>query len=351
MDETACHEDDADTFSVIAGGDVLVHPPVTDQALADAGAAGGTEPDFRPILAGVKPAVSRADLAICHLETPLAPVHGPFAGYRRFNAPPQIAAALKDLGFHTCSTASNHTLDQGEAGVHRTLEELDATGIGHTGSARSAAEADRLNVIDVKGVPVAHLSYTYGFNDTALPDGRPWLANLYGDRVLAEARRARAAGAEAVILSMHWGREYQSPPSPRQIRMAAELTAGPEIDLVIGHHTHVVQPFERVNGRWVAYGLGNLIARHRVPRGSTEEGAMAWFRFVREGGRWRVRSARCLPVLIELDREIRTVDLAAARRDPALPADRRRRYRQAGDRIRRAALGRGAGNSGLREPG
>ncbi|MGW2955633.1 CapA family protein [Streptomyces eurythermus] len=331
------------SFTVIAGGDVLIHPPLIEQAARDARAAGGQGLDFRPMLAGLRSTVSRADLAICHLETPLAPAEGPFTGFPRFAAPPQIATALSDVGFHSCSTASNHVLDQGEAGVRRTLDALDAAGLRHSGSARNREEANRPNIIEVKGVPVAHLSYSYGFGDRLRPADKPWLANVVGERVLDEARRARRAGAEVVVLSMHWGREHLHEPSPRQRAWAGELTAGSSVDVILGHHAHAVQPFERINGTWVVYGHGNLLARHRVPRGTTEEGLLSWFRFVRADGSWRIRRLGFVPTFIDLTGPVRAVALPAALAEPGLPPERRSRYERACHRTRTVALCRGAG--------
>src|SRR5262249_57909091 len=111
------------------------------QAAADARRTGVGPHDFRPVLRGIMPLVSGADLAICHLGTPLAPVGGPYFYYPTFSAPPQLAGALADAGYDTCSTAGNHTLDQGAAGVRRTLDGLDAADVKHTGSARSPNEA------------------------------------------------------------------------------------------------------------------------------------------------------------------------------------------------------------------
>src|SRR6059058_518325 len=125
------------SFSVVATGDVLIHPALTEQAEAD----GHGKLDYRPLLAGIKPLISGADLGVCHLETPLAQEGGPYSGYPSFSAPPEIADALKDIGYDTCSTSSNHTLDQGAAGIERTLDKLDEAGLKHTGSARSAKEA------------------------------------------------------------------------------------------------------------------------------------------------------------------------------------------------------------------
>jgi poly-gamma-glutamate capsule biosynthesis protein CapA/YwtB (metallophosphatase superfamily) len=297
------------SFSVVATGDVLIHPALTEQAEAD----GGGKIDYRPLLAGIKPLISGADLGICHLETPLAPEGGPYSGYPSFSAPPEIADALKDTGYDTCSTSSNHTIDQGADGVKRTLDKLDATGIKHTGSARSAAEAAKPLVLDVHGVKVAQVSYAFGFNGIKVPAGKPWLANQIDvDDVLASARKARAAGAQVVIASLHWGVEYQHDPTAEQRSQAKKLLASDDIDLIIGHHAHVVQPFEKIGDKWVAYGLGNSVARHSEPRGDTEEGAAARFRFVRDGDRWKVDKAEYIPTYIKLDAPIRLLDLSTS---------------------------------------
>lgn len=297
------------SFSVVATGDVLIHPALSDQAEAD----GHGKFDYRPLLAGIKPLISGADLGICHLETPLAPEGGPYSGYPSFSAPPEIADALKDTGYDTCSTSSNHTLDQGADGIKRTLDKLDATGIKHTGSARSAKEAATPLIMDVHGVKVAQVSYAFGFNGIKVPAGKPWLANqITVDDVLAEAKAARAAGAEVVIASLHWGVEFQHDPTAEQRSQAKKLLASDDLDLIIGHHAHVVQPFEKIGDKWVAYGLGNSIARHSDPRGDTEEGVAARFTFAREGARWKVSKAEYIPTLIKLDAPIRLIDLSTS---------------------------------------
>ncbi|NBH02082.1 CapA family protein [Amycolatopsis sp. SID8362] len=297
------------SFSVVATGDVLIHPALTEQAEAD----GGGKIDYRPLLAGIKPLISGADLGICHLETPLAPEGGPYSGYPSFSAPPEIADALKDTGYDTCSTSSNHTIDQGAAGVSRTLDKLDAIGVKHTGSARSASEAAKPLILDVHGVKVAQVSYAFGFNGIKVPAGKPWLANQIDvDDVLSAARKAREAGAQVVIASLHWGVEYQHEPTAEQRSQAKKILASDDVDLIIGHHAHVVQPFEKLGEKWVAYGLGNSIARHSDPRGDTEEGTAARFRFVRDGERWKVDKAEYVPTLIKLDDPIRLIDLSTS---------------------------------------
>ncbi|TQJ05601.1 poly-gamma-glutamate synthesis protein (capsule biosynthesis protein) [Amycolatopsis cihanbeyliensis] len=332
----------ADSFTVLATGDVLIHPALTEQAERDAEA--GLERDYRPLFGGVRPVVSAADLAICHLEVPLAEDGGEFSGYPSFNAPPELAGALADTGYDSCSTASNHTLDQGADGVRRTLDTLDEAGIRHTGSARTEQEADTPLVLDVNGVTVGQVSFTFGFNGYELPEGKPWMANrLDAEEVIAAAEATRAAGAEVVIASLHWGTEYRHAPTAEQRRLAERLLGEDSIDLILGHHAHVVQPIERIDGEWVAYGLGNHVARHAEPRGVSEEGIAASFRFTREAGGWRVEQAEYVPTLIELGPPIRLVDLGRAG-----PSERNT---EALDRIDEVVLSRGGAEDGLTRPG
>ena len=295
----------ANSFTVVATGDVLIHPALTEQAEAD----GNGKRDYAPLLAGIKPVIEAADLAICHMEIPLATADGPFEGYPLFYAPPEVATALAETGYDTCSTASNHTLDQGAEGIRTTLDALDAAKIGHTGSARTQQEADTPLVREVNGVKVGQVSFTFGFNQgTSLP--QPWMANeLSVDAVLAAARKARAAGAEVVIASLHWGIEDQHEPTAEQSEMAEQILADPAVDLIVGHHAHVVQPFQKFGDKWVAYGLGNSVAKHEEPRGTTEEGVIARFRFTKSDVGWRVDKAEYIPTLVDLGPPIRLRDL------------------------------------------
>lgn len=329
-------------FTLVASGDVLIHPAITDQATKD----GDGKRDYGKVMAGVKTTVSAADLAICHMETPIAPAAGPFKGYPEFNAPPEIATTLKDIGYDDCDTASNHTIDQGDAGVKQTLDTLDAAGIKHTGSARSAEEARKPLILDVHGIKVGHIAFSFGFNGHKLPGGEPWLVNtIDADAIINAAKAARAAGAEIVVVSLHWGTEGVAAPTADQKKLAQQLLNDPDIDLIIGCHAHVVQPFEKINGKWVVYGMGNEIARHDEPKGTTEEGVIARFHFTRAGAGWTVDKAEYVPLLIDLGPPIRLVDLSQpntvdpARRDLAL---------QRTDQI---VLSRGATDQGITRPG
>src|SRR3954467_4256165 len=239
------------SITVAATGDVLIHQD--GHLVAGAAAAGrahGVDYDFSGVFAPVAPIIGDADLAICHLETPLAPPAGPFSGYPTFDVQPQIVDALAGAGYDTCSTASNHSLDAGFTGLVRTLDVLDAHGVGHTGTFRTRQESQTPHIIDIAGVKVADLAWTYGLNGILEPQGKPWAVNDFDpagpqvDGMLADAHRARQAGADVVIASVHCCTEYTADPTRAQVAIARALLASPDVDLVIGHHAHVVQPFE-----------------------------------------------------------------------------------------------------------
>ncbi|QOV41520.1 CapA family protein [Streptomyces ferrugineus] len=356
------------SFTVAASGDVLIHPELVEQAAKDAKKTGKGQAglDFGPLMAGVKPVISKADLAICHMETPVGTPKGPFEGYPEFLVPPQILTTLKDVGYDTCSTASNHTYDHGLKAVKRTLDTMDKVGLGHTGSARTPEEAEQINIRDVNGVKVAHLSFSWESFVHPTPEKQKWAFNKISTGEIKDAEaRARKKGAEVVILSLHWGNEHYNEPTLPQLRLAERLAEETGIDLVIGHHSHVVQPIQKVNGTWVAYSLGNHVARHSVPTGLTEEGTIGWFEF-REttDGDWDV-SARYRTTLVDIPPEVepgedlpegavedhRVVDVQEVL-DSAdeLSDDRLARYRLAEDRTRGFLYNRGApGGDGLEQ--
>ncbi|MEU8227463.1 CapA family protein [Kribbella sp. NPDC048915] len=326
-------------ITVVATGDVLLHERLWTTAKRD---GKGGQWDFAPLLSSVKPLVQQADLAIAHLETPLARAGGPYRGYPLFQGPPQIVAALKQTGYDLCTTASNHSFDGGSAGVDRTLDLLDKAALKHAGTARSRAEAEGTTIVDVHGVKVASLSFTFGFNGLPYPNGETWRAALISAKTIKrKAQEARDRGAELVLVSCHWGTEYSNKLNDQQRAIGPELLADSNIDLVIGHHAHVVQPMQEIDGKWIAYGLGNLVAAHREPASRKAEGLLTRFTFTRNpdgnGNRWRTEAAYA-PLLMTDDLPVRVLDV---RRELAGHTSRRARLRLAQRRTTEtvAALG------------
>ncbi|MGH8900563.1 MAG: CapA family protein [Egibacteraceae bacterium] len=322
---TAAPTSEPRAFTLVFTGDVLSHRGVTRQAAANAVRAGGGY-DYRPMFAAVRPMISAADLAICHLETPLSRDHSGLAGFPLFNVPFELAGALADAGYDGCSTASNHALDARADGVAATLEQLDRAGVGHAGTARTAQEAGP-RLYQVEGVTVGHLSYTFGLNGLTLPADQPWLVNLIdADRILADAHTARAAGAEFVVVSLHWGVEYRWEPTAEQSVLAHQLLPSPDIDLIVGHHAHVVQPVERIGGEYVVYGLGNFLSNQSAGccTAAAQDGVIVEAQ-VTEGaprGTFAVEAMTFTPTRVDRS-DFRIVPVALALDDPSLGSELR----------------------------
>lgn len=238
-------------------GDTLIHSPL----VARAWELGQRQRfDFAPMFARIAPTLQWADLAVCHLESPVAPFGEPLSTAPRYGIPGDIGAGLAAAGYDRCSTASNHSFDRGVGGIEATVASLLAAGIGQSGMARAPIEAVA-PVLDVQGVKLAHLSYTWSLNGMRLPDQQPWLANLIDpERIVADAADARRRGAKLVVVSLHFGVEKVAQPSKYQRDVAEAVMGSGQVDLIVGHHAHVLQPIERVQGRWVAFGLGNHIS-------------------------------------------------------------------------------------------
>jgi poly-gamma-glutamate capsule biosynthesis protein CapA/YwtB (metallophosphatase superfamily) len=241
--------------------------------------------EFHASYAEVAPLVRRADLAVANLEFPvdtLRPV-GPEPGSTTFNGSVRHVDAIAAAGFDLLQTANNHAYDQGAEGVSSTWRVLRSRGIEPVGTAPTLAQLDSAPVVlrNVGGIRMGFVAYSMSPNRYPDPRGRlawppremPLFALAFGewdgqyrDVGLAlfqrHVRLARAAGAEFLVALVHWGEEWQMQPSDDQRRAAHDLVdAG--VDLVVGGHSHVLNPAEVYRGRLVAYSLGDLVADFR----------------------------------------------------------------------------------------
>ncbi|CAB4331326.1 MAG: CapA family protein [Actinobacteria bacterium] len=298
------------SFRVVSSGDFLLHERLWNQAKKDGNSSSW---DFFPQLAAIEPLIKSADLALCHLETPLAKVGGPYSGYPIFNSPPQIVPAIKKLGYDMCDQTSNHTFDAGAAGIKRTLDYLDEAQIKHTGSYRTQEESTKVLVIPVSTptgeVKVGIIAYTYGFNGLDYPGGDKWRANeIDVKQILAEAKACRDAGAEVVIAKIHWGSEYTNYPNDFQTNLASTLAESGLIDLIDGDHTHSVQPIQQIGKMWVIYSHGNLVAAQREPETVKSEGVITRWTFTEDAqGNFSITKAEFAPTLITDDFPVRVL--------------------------------------------
>jgi hypothetical protein len=283
---------------VSAGGDILAESAV--RAAGERGAVGTTQRyNFSHVFAPLAAVNADVDLAICHMELPIGTLgqragvvgRSPFGG-NLLIAPYELAAGARAGGFDRCSTASNHSYDTGFSGIVSTLDALDAVGITHTGTARSPSESIP-RAFGVGNVRVGHLSVTRYSNTVRPADAWKQRFASSSNQVLDDVRALRADGADLVIVSVHISKEMLRSPIDRDRSFATALTAEGDIDLVVHHGPHVVQPLEIVNGTPVFWSAGNMLSGMGHPSSGryadqrTLDGLLAKVQFVeRPNGRW-----------------------------------------------------------------
>lgn len=276
---------------LLFAGDAMQHQAQLDRARE----LGGGSYDYSGCFTYIAPAVTEADYAVCNLEVPLG--GGPdYTGFPCFSAPDSYAQALKDAGFDMFLTANNHCLDRRDKAARRTLAALDSLGIDHVGTYRDSL--DRVESVpfikNLKGIKVGFLNYTYGTNGIPPQDGVE-VALIDKNRIAAEIAETRRAGAEILVVALHWGIEYVLLPVKSQTELA-DFLVDQGVDLIIGGHPHVIQPMKMVRNEkenknvLVVYSLGNLISNMKTA--DTRGGALVRARIERDStGRARLVKA------------------------------------------------------------
>lgn len=249
-------------ITLAAVGDVMMHD-------LQVRTARGSDGRYRleDVFAPVAHHIEDADIAFANLEAPLGGEDMAYSGYPTFNAPRALATALVNGGFDVVQTANNHCMDRREKGLQRTLGALDAEGLLHMGT-RADPEDPPALWLQAAGIDVAMLAYTFSTNGIPLPPGRERVVSMMDrDVMLEEIAAVREAGAELVVVAVHWGIEYRHEPEKETVELAHDLIEG-GADLVLGGHPHYLQPYEvltTADGRegFVVYSLGNFLSNMR----------------------------------------------------------------------------------------
>ena len=268
--------------------------------------AGGSGYDFSPSFAYVREVFNNADCVIGNLETslshswPYATEQRNIGGMPNCNGPKQYLGALKFAGFDALVLANNHCCDAGVQGIIETTQAVEEYGFPYTGLFREK-DAQRFVILDVKGVKVGLLSYAefYNSKDKAVREaGCEYMINTYSkERIAEDIAAARAAGAELIVAYNHWGAEHTHQPTPKVVTHAQEM-ADAGVDIIIGSHSHAVQPvvwLTAADGRQVlcAYSMGNFVSS--MGRSTANDTFIAEIGIVREGGSVRVESEKYHP--------------------------------------------------------
>lgn len=291
-------------FTVSVSGDLLMHQPLLDRALAN---GDGDEYDFAPFFDQIKPYVAGVDLGLCHVETPIGP--GPPTTYPIFNTPTGLASSIKRSGWDGCDTASNHSLDGAQAGIDGTVAALDKADVAHTGSFASKAASHKPTIFKVDGVKLGFVAYTDATNGYTAPNS--WSLNEYAadgpqggaEAILDDVKAAHRAGADSVLVQIQWGDENSQTPNASQIAVAKRVTESPRVAAIVGQGPHVVQPIERIHDKFVVFSEGNLVSNQAASTGlptATEDGLIAVLHFKADAGRVTVRKVEYVPTWVRL---------------------------------------------------
>lgn len=279
---------------ILAAGDILLDRGV----LKPLGEHGFDYP-----YAGVKEKLLQADIAFANLECPLT--EGGKPALKRpelvFRGSTLNGAALKAAGFDILNLANNHTMDQGREGLLDTIELLESSGIRTLGAGKSRSEARKPVFIEKGWTKLGFLGYSdfppegYMYDEDKADVARPDM------KTLSEEIRTAAEQCDFLVVSFHWGKEFDSYPGDRQREMAhAAIDSG--AGLVIGHHPHVLQGVEKYKGKLIFYSLGNFVFDRQLPKG-TDESVMLDIAVT--DGRYKearlipVRIAECRPVIVQ----------------------------------------------------
>jgi poly-gamma-glutamate synthesis protein (capsule biosynthesis protein) len=284
------------SIELVAVGDNLIHIQiVTSSAVSRDGKPGY---DFGPVYQYVKEDIAAADIAFINQETLFAGERFGLSGYPQFNGPVELGQTLVDLGFDVVNHATNHVMDAGEAAVRVTIDYWeDRPDITYLGIHASPEARERPKLVEANGIRLGFLSYTYGTNGLPVPRNAPYLVSLTDTAIMAQEIDAIRPLCDYLIVSMHWGDEYDHKPTRRQEELALFL-AQRNVDLVLGHHPHVLQEMRSVKrpdgaDMLVFFSLGNFVsAQNRLP---TLLGGMAKVTLARAGGadgpvRWTAAS-------------------------------------------------------------
>jgi poly-gamma-glutamate capsule biosynthesis protein CapA/YwtB (metallophosphatase superfamily) len=244
--------------TITAVGDILIHSLVYNAAKTNTGF------DFSPMFSEVKPYLESADLTFANQETMIGGKELGLSTYPRFNSPYELAEALKESGVDIVSIANNHTIDRGVQAVLNATNYYNKIGIQYTGGYASKEDSQLIRTIKRNGISFSFLAYTYGTNGIPIPEEQPYIVNLIDLPKISKDIELAKEISDVVVVSLHFGNEYQRMPSEEQKQIATAVI-GAGADLILGHHPHVLQPMEWIetengNKGFVVYSLGNFLS-------------------------------------------------------------------------------------------
>lgn len=269
-------QEDVQRVTIRSVGDILVHDTVFNDAW------NGETYDFTKQFEAVKPYMENADITTANLEVIAA---GDLTGaqtYPSFSSPPEIIDALKDAGVDIVTNATNHTMDHGAAGAHESLQALQERDMMYVGSYDSWNDYNDLRIIEVNGLKVGFLSYSYGANGNLIPADEPYLLTLIDPELIRLETELLASQTDVAIVNMHLGEEYETYPNANQ-RDLANIARDAGANMYLGGHPHVLQPFDYFSpSQGAIYSHGNFL--HGQATLETKIGGIFEYTFAKHPG-------------------------------------------------------------------
>ena len=263
-----------ETIELAMLGDVLLH---TELAKYD---------DFSSSFEALTPQMQGYDFLIANQESlPVASKFG-ISGYPQFSSPEHILRDLKEAGVDMLNLANNHAVDKWEDGLALAIENIEKEGFPYVGAYKNEADRGNHRIIDVKGIKIGIVSYTYGTNGLYLPDDSKLIVNYIDiDQMTKDVEEIKPL-VDVTVAIIHWGAEYVIKENEDQ-RYIATMMNQAGVDIIFGGHPHVIQPFDTIvnsNGQetHVFYSLGNFFAR-TISSEETMIGGIASFEITKEG--------------------------------------------------------------------
>lgn len=263
-----------ETIELAMIGDVLLHRELAQYD------------DFNPSLAPVEKYLQAPDFLIANQESlPVASKYG-ISGYPQFSSPDYLVRDLKEAGVDMLNLANNHAIDKWEGGLELAIENIEKENLPYVGAYKNAEDRATPRIIEVKGIKIGFVSYTYGTNGLKLPEGSPYIVNYIDIDQMTKDVQELKPQVDVTVAIIHWGVEYVTKHNDDQNYIARMMNqAG--VDIIFGGHPHVLQPYEKItNGigqeTHVFYSLGNFFARTITSKDSMI-GAIGSFNITKEG--------------------------------------------------------------------
>ncbi|MGN0468759.1 MAG: CapA family protein [Acutalibacteraceae bacterium] len=314
------------TATIGSAGDVLIHVPIYTAAYSS---STGTY-DFNDAFSVVKTEIKKCDYFVANLETTLAGTANgrSYSGYPCFNSPDAIATALKSAGVDCLLTANNHCYDTGKNGVLRTQQIVKEANLSYVGT-RTETTSNKYIVKNIKDIKFGMTCYTYETETTQentkalngiLVDSETAdlinsfdynkLDSFYSD-IKSQISKMKSAGAEVIVVYLHWGNEYELKQNSFQEKIAQKL-CDLGVDVIIGGHPHVVQPVDLLTSTdgshktVCVYSMGNMVSNQRrnymsLNTGHTEDGLIFEMTFSKySDGTVRFDKVKAVPTWVNL---------------------------------------------------